>query len=118
MDNIKKTFCKKFEPWNITINENEVFVGNKKTIPSRACHVKYSIQENEKGIFLEYYGIHSSKEHLHGRIYQDGKEEELEVLRQYIAYSPSVPGDRERSDLDFEKYNRRVMSELKQKGLI
>lgn len=118
MHSIKQTFCKRFASWQITIDDEELFIGNRKTIPSKEWHIKWVIQKDEKGIFLEYYGIHSKKGHLHGRIYDTGEEEKLGVLKEYIAYSPSIPGDRERSTREFESYNKQMMRELKRKGLI
>ena len=76
------------------------------------------MQENENGPYLEYYAIHGTRGHLHERIYSSGKEEQLEVLKQYIAYSPSIPGDRERSAREFENYNRKLMRNLKVQGLM
>ncbi len=115
---IKKNFCKKFASAENALDENELFVGNKKTMSVRDWLVKWVIQENEKGTYMEYYAIHDTREHLHERIYGDGNEEKLEVLKQYIVYSPNVPGDRERSTRDFETHNRRLIYELKQKGLM
>ena len=39
------------------------------------------VQENDKGAYIEYYGIHAEGIHLHGRIYDDGREEPLDVLK-------------------------------------
>lgn len=116
--NIKESFSRKFGLWKIDISEHELFLGNKKIIPTKDWHLSWIMQENEKGPYVEYYGIHNKGEHLHGRIYQNGAEEELDVLREYIAYSPNVPGDREKRTREFESYNQRVMRELKQKGLL
>ena len=116
--NIKKTFCKKFEPWEITIDEKDLYLGNKQMIPTKDWHLRWVMQKDTKGIYIEYYGINGHRGHLHGKIYDDGREESLEVLKEYIVYSPSIKGDRERSTKDFEAYNKRLLGELKSKGLL
>lgn len=118
MCKIKEVFSKTFEPWHITIDEADVFVGNNKSIPKEGWRLKFVVEEDEKGMFLEYYGMHTRNGHAHVRIYTDGKEEKLDVLQEYIAYSPSIPGDRERGTSEFRRYNQRILSELKEKQLI
>ena len=118
MCKIKEVFSKTFEPWRITIDETDVFVGNKKEIPQGGWKIKFVVEEDENGMFLEYYGMNSREMHTHARIYDDGQEEILDVLREYIAYRPTVPGDRERETKEFERYNQGMLSLLKQKQLI
>lgn len=118
MCKIKDVFTKTFEPWHITIDDADIFIGNYKAIPKAGWNIKYSVQEDEKGMYLEYYGIHTRNEHSHVRIYFDGQEEKLDVLREYIAYSPNIPGDRERGTIEFKMYNQRILNELKEKQLI
>lgn len=115
---IKEVFSRKFAPWKIKISDDDLFLGNKKIIPTREWHLGWVMQENQRGTYIEYYGIHDKRGHLHGRIYENGCEEDLDVLKEYIAYSPSVPGDREKRTREFESYNRKLIKELKQKGLI
>lgn len=115
---IKELFGRKFAPWEIKITDDDLFLGNKKIIPTKEWHLSWIMQENERGIYIEYYGIHDRRGHLHGRIYDSGCEENLDVLKEYIAYSPSVPGDRERCTREFESYNKKLIKELKQKGLM
>ena len=115
---IKELFSRKFAPWEIKITDDDLFLGNKKIIPTREWHLSWIMQENERGIYIEYYGIHGRRGHLHGRIYDNGCEENLDVLKEYIAYSPSVPGDREKRTREFESYNKKLIKELKQKGLM
>ena len=115
---IKEIFCKKFEPLEITIEDNDLYLGNNQFIPIKDWHLRWVMQQNERGAYIEYYGINGHRGHLHGRIYDDGGEENLEVLREYIAYSPNIQGDRERSTKDSEAYNKRLMTELKSKGLL
>lgn len=114
---IREIFCKKFKLWNITIEEKDLFLGNRKVVPHREWILHWVMQQDEKGPYVEYYGINGRRGHLHGRIYDNGEEEELEVLREYIAYSPNIEGDKERSMRAFEEYNKRVMADLKEKGL-
>jgi hypothetical protein len=76
------------------------------------------VEEDENGVYLEYYGMNSRSAHSHVRIYNDGQEKILDVLREYIAYSPNIPGDRERGTREFERYNETVLSILKEKQLI
>lgn len=115
---MKEVFSRKFAPWEITISDDDLFLGNKKVIPIREWRLRWIMQKNERGIYIEYYGIHDKRGHIHGKIYDDGVEESLDVLKEYISYSPNIPGDREKSTREFESYNRRLMRELKQKGLI
>ncbi|ADZ85090.1 hypothetical protein [Cellulosilyticum lentocellum] len=115
---IKERFTRKFPSAENLLNEEDLFIGNKKTIPAREWLLKVVMQENEDGPYVEYYAIHGTGGHLHERIYSNGKEEQLEVLRQYIAYSPNIPGDRERSAKDCENFNRRLMCELRKQGLM
>lgn len=117
-NNIKEAFGKKFANWEISISDDDLYVGNKVSIPTKEWKLKWIMQTNERGTYIEYYGVHNQNEHLHGRIYDDGGEEALDVLREYIVYSPNVPGDREKSANDLEMHNRLLMNELKQKGLI
>lgn len=117
-EGIKKYFCSKFGVWEITIDEKDLFLGNKQMIATRDWRLKWAMQENDNGPYIEYYGINRRRGHLHGRIYEDGKEESLQVLREYIAYSPNILGDRERSTKEFEEYNKRLMEELREKGLL
>lgn len=116
--NIRKAFRKKFGEWKIDLSEEDLFLGSKMTIPTREWKLSCIIQENEKGTYVEYYGIHNKIEHWHGRIYDDGEEESLDILREYIMYSPNIPGDRERSARDLEIHNKMLLKELEQKGLI
>ena len=115
---IKEGFGKKFQPWKITIDEDDLFLGNKKVIPTRDWQLVWVMSQDDKGPYIEYYGINGHRGHLHGRIYDNGEEENLEVLKEYIAYSPNIPGDRERQTRNFENYNKRLMKELKEKGLL
>lgn len=115
---MKEVLIKKFGPWNMTISDEALFKMNKKVLPAKEWNLKWIMQENERGRYIEYYGIHKEREHLHGRIYDDGYEEPLAVLQQYIAYSPNILGDKERSMKEFEAYNRHLMNELSKKGLI
>lgn len=115
---IKEIFSRKFASWSITVSDEDLFLGNKKRISKKGLHLSWIIQENEKGIYIEYYGIHDRRGHLHGRIYNNGSEEDLEILKGYVAYSPNIPGDREKRTIEFESYNKKLMRELKQKGLI
>jgi hypothetical protein len=39
---------------------------------------------NEKGAYLEYYAISANRKHLHGRIYENGEEEKMDVIKEYI----------------------------------
>ena len=115
---IKEVFSRKFAPWKIRISDEDLFLGNKKIIPTREWHLRWVMQENQRGTYIEYYGIHNKRGHLHGRIYENGCEEDLDVLKEYIAYSPTVPGDREKRTREFESYNKKLIKELKQKGLM
>lgn len=115
---IKEIFSRKFAPWKIKISDDDLFLGNKKVMPNREWYLRWVMQENQRGTYIEYYGIHDKRGHLHGRIYDNGCEEDLDVLKEYIAYSPSVPGDREKRTREFESYNRNLIQELKYKGLI
>lgn len=117
-NSIKALFRKKFALLGINITDEELDLGNKKTIPTRGWKLSWTLQKNEKGIYIEYYGVHNKNEHLHGRIYDNGLEESLDVLKEYIAYSPNIPGDREKSAKALENHNRILMKDLKQKGLI
>lgn len=118
MCNITEAFKEKFGLWDITINDEDVFVGNKKTIPNGEWRLKWVVQKDERGVFLEYYGVHYLHGHLHEKIYEDGQEERLDALRQYIAYSPNIPGDREKSLREFEKHNTKIIQELERKDLL
>lgn len=117
MYHIKKQFCKRFALWKMEIKEEDVFVGNKINLVNDEWHMKCIVSEDNKGVFLEFYGIHKRQGHVHERIYEDGRGEKLEVLQEYIAYTPSIPGDRERKAREFERYNHHLMTELKGKGL-
>nr|WP_302595849.1 hypothetical protein [uncultured Cellulosilyticum sp.] len=118
MQQIKHLFERIFAPWQITIEDKELFIGNRQTVSNGSgWQIKWVMGKNEKGTYLEYYAINLKRGHLHGRIYEDGREEKLDVLREYIVYSPSIPGDRERSTQEFEIYNKRLIKELEEKGL-
>ncbi len=118
MCKIKEVFSKTFEPWCITIDETDIFVGNRKFLPEREWKIKFIVDQDEKGVFLEYYGTNSKSMHLHKRIYTDGYEQALDVLQEYIVYRPAVPGDRERGTREFERYNTKVLNSLREKQLI
>lgn len=115
---IKERFNAKFSLQESLLKEEELFIGSRKTISTKEWLFKMVLEENESGTYLEYYAIHENRGHLHARIYSSGKEEQLQVLKQYIAYAPSIPGDRERSAREFENYNRNLMTNLKKKGLM
>lgn len=115
---IKERFHTKFSLEENVLKEEDLVIGNKKTIPTKEWLLKMIMQEDENGPYLEYYAIHGTRGHLHERIYSSGKEERLEVLKQYIAYSPSIPGDREKSAREFENYNRKLITNLKKQGLM
>ena len=116
---IEKKFNEKFPELVSSLTESEIFKGNKKTIMGAGWYIKLAVQEEKSDrMYVEYYGVYNEQYHTHVRIYNDGAEESLETLKQFIAYAPSVPGDRERSTKDFILYNRDLMNELKFKGLI
>lgn len=117
-DEMKKVFSKKFAMDQIIISDDELYLGNKKYVPTKDWKLNWIIDRNERGIYIEYYAIHNRGGHLHERIYSDGIEESLDVLKQYIVYSPNTPGDRKRSLEELESHNRNLMQELKQKGLL
>jgi len=118
MCKIKEIFSKTFEPWCITIDETDVFVGNRKVLPKGEWKIRFIVEEDERGIFLEYYGMNFRNMHLHVRIYNDGQEQMLDVLQEYIMYRPIIPGDRERGRREFERYNHKVLNMLKEKQLL
>ena len=118
MCRIPEVFSKTFEPWYIKIDETDIYLGNKKVIPLGEWKIKFVVDQDENGIFLEYYGMNSRKVHSHGRIYYDGQEQRLDVLREYIEYRPTVPGDFERGMKEFQKYNEKVINQLRAKGLL
>lgn len=118
MYHIKEQFCKRFANWEMEIDETDVFVGNRITVPNKEWSMKCIVGKNEEGIFLELYGIHQRRSHVHERIYESGRVEKLDVLQEYIAYVPSIPGDRECKTMEFERYNYALMKELKGKGLL
>ncbi len=115
---IKEKINSKFDIVEDVLTEEDLYVGNKKIIPTQGWILRMIMQEDEQGKYVEYYATHTAGGHLHERIYSDGKEEQLDVLRQYIVYSPNIPGDRERSARDFEKYNRKLLGELMRRGLM
>ena len=116
---IEKKFNERFPEVICSLTEEEIFSGNKKTIMGAGWFIKLAIQkEKTNRIYVEYYGVYNDQYHTHARIYNDGAEESLETLKQFIAYSPDVPGDRERSTKDFASYNRELMNQLQCKGLI
>ena len=118
MQQIKNLFERIFAPWQITIEDKDLFIGNRKTISDyNNWRIKWVLGNDSRGTYLEYYAINANRGHLHGRIYEDGKEEKLEVLKEYIVYSPTIPGDRERSAQEFEIYNKRLIKTLEEKGL-
>lgn len=118
MQQIKTLFERIFAPWQITIEDKDLFIGNKQTVPNSGdWRIKWCMGKDEKGAYLEYYARNARSGHMHGRIYEDGKEEKLEVLKEYIVYSPSIPGDRERSAKEFEMYNKKLIKKLREKGI-
>lgn len=118
MQQIKRSLERIFAPWKIRIEDKDLVVGNRKTISSCGdWHIKWVMEKDEKGTYLEYYAVNVKRGHLHGRIYENGKEEKLEVLKEYIVYSPNVPGDRERSTREFEFYNNKLIKVLEEKGI-
>lgn len=118
MQQIKTLFERIFSPWQITIEDKDLFIGNRQTVSNGGeWRIKWVMGKDEKGAYLEYYGINTRRGHLHGRIYEDGREEKLDVLKEYIVYSPSIPGDRERSTREFEMYNKKLIKKLKEKGI-
>lgn len=117
-NNIKETFTRRFANWKISISDDDLYVGNKVSIPTKEWKLKWIMQTNERGTYIEYYGVHNRNQHLHGRIYDDGAEEALDVLKEYIMYSPNTPGAREKSAKDLDMYNSMLMNDLKKKGLI
>lgn len=117
MQQIKKLFESKFAPWEIKVGEEELFIGNKKTMPRKGWRIKWIVGKNERGIYMEFYAVHEQNGHLHERIYESGEEEELDVLKQYIVYEPNIPGDRERSTIEFENYNKGLIKQLEERGI-
>lgn len=118
MQQIKSLFERIFAPWDITIEDKDLFIGNKKTVSNCSdWRIKWVVGKDDKGAYLEYYAINTKRGHLHGRIYENGREEKLEVLKEYIVYSPSIPGDRERSTREFEMYNKKLIKKLEEKGI-
>ncbi len=111
-------FSETFKLWRITIDDKDVFPGNQRYIPHRIWEITFIVQQDDRGIFLEYYGMNERGEHRHVRIYESGEEELLEVLQQYIRYSPNIPGDKERGTREFERYNSRILQDLRDKGLL
>lgn len=115
---MREMFSNKFKLWGIEIEESELFMGNKKYMLKNNWHLRWMMGKDATGTYLEYYAINDKYGHLHGRIYENGREEQLNVLQQYIAYAPSIVGDRERCIREFEIYNKGLMSDLKKKGLL
>lgn len=118
MCKIKEALSKKFDSRCINIEEIDIVVGNKKQLPKTEWKINFIVEQDEKGVFLQYYGIHSRNIHVHERIYDDGQEQILDVLQEYIAYCPSVPGDKERKTQEFERYNKTLLTTLKKKQLL
>ena len=116
---IEKKFNEKFPELICSLTEAEIFDGNKKTIMGAGWYIKLVVQEEKMDrLYVEYYGVYNDKYHTHVKIYNDGAEESLQTFKQFIAYAPNVPGDRERSAKDFTNHNRELMQELKYKGLV
>lgn len=118
MCKIRETFSKRFATSRITIEETDIFIGNKKEIPAKEWKLKFIIDRDERGIFLEYYGTSIRDVHVHVRIYDNGNEEILDILKEYVAYHPNIPGDFERAVGEFKIHNQRILDSLREKQLI
>ena len=52
MQQIKTLFEKKFATWEIKVQEEDLFVGNRKTVPRVDWQIKWAVDEDEKGLYL------------------------------------------------------------------
>ncbi len=68
--------------------------------------------------FMEYYGHHRMCDGWHGRIYEDGRFEDLPGLGSFYGYDSKIPGDEERKEEEFRKEYEKTYNELAERGLL
>lgn len=79
--------------------------------------VRWVFGEGERGTFLEFYSFHRVSGDLHGRIYEDGTVEGLDVLETALPISGDPDEDSRRLEA-LNRRNRRLLRQLDDAGLL
>ena len=114
MDSIAAAFAETFEPWDIRLPSDATASKTPGKITHAGWHVRYVFGED----YLDYYAEHRMTNPRHVRIHSDGRGESLEAPRDmYVVPRDADEAASRQAKEEFHAYNRRVYSQLRDKGL-
>jgi len=114
---IEVEFAEMFESWDITLPGGAVAARDNGSLLKDGWSIRYIFGEREGESFLEYYATHHMTNDRHGRIYDSGRHEGLEALKDFIVYDPRKSISKEEVEKEVFTTNRRIMKDLKGLGL-
>lgn len=119
MNKIQQLFKEYFNSWNITLPETDVSQRKGGRINEAGWNIGYVFGKKNDKEYIEVYATHRMTNDRHFRLYDDGStgDEELEAVDDGIFYDPKIPGDEERQKKSSDEKTKRVMTDLKKKGI-
>jgi hypothetical protein len=119
LDKIQSTFMEEFKSFGIKIPDENLLERKSGSIPwSGSGRVMFVFGSSDGIEFMEYYGHHRMSDGRHGRIFEDGRHEDLPELGSFYGYDPKIPGDKERKEEEFRKEYEKTYDELAERGLL
>lgn len=112
---IEEAFNKRFNPWNITLPEENIKNRQNGYIQEFGWLIQYCFGEDDKGEYMDYYAAHRMTDDSHVRIYEDGEEEQLPALEGWFLTSED-PEEAKRLEVEHNERNRKVLEMLAEKG--
>jgi hypothetical protein len=114
---ITERFDRHFSNWDIHLPPGAEAAGRSGTIYKRGWMIRYLFGTEDGERFLEYYASHRMTNDRRLRIFESGREKDLEAIEEMYMYDPKVQGDEERAEREYIENNQRVARELKKLGL-
>jgi len=119
LEKIQNTFVAKFEDFGIKIPDENLRERTPGSIPwSGSGRVMFVFGSSDGIEFMEYYGHHRMCDGWHGRIFEDGRHEDLPGLGSFYGYDPQIPGDKEKKEEEYRKEYEKNYNKLVESGLL
>jgi len=112
MDKIKAAFDQRFQPWQITLPEDDLHHRRKGKIHIQGWTITYRFGNEDGKDFLEYFASHRMTNDTLNRIYEDGTTELVDACQEfYIVNDP-------KAKVEYHENNRRFYKRVQDAGLM
>ena len=112
---IKLYFANGFEPWGISLPEEDVVLRRRGKINEAGWTIWCLFGEDDAGEYIDYYSAHRMTNDSHTRVYEDGRCEGLGAMPDFRVGSADAEEDT-RLEKEWRGECLRVAKELDEKG--